>query len=104
MSEEELNIKYICNKTLLDEKDELVPIILKMLSEAYIKGLKQGKFDKEMEMLELQSVIDKAIEYIESSKSKTSYDNMLTWVEELYLDDDRCKELLEILRSKNEGI
>lgn len=70
MSEEELNIKYICNKTLLDEKDELVPIILKMLSEAYIKGLRQGKFDNEMKVLELQSVIDKAIDLVNTRLRK----------------------------------
>lgn len=52
MSERELNKKYIQDKTGLLDNDELIPIILDMLSEAYIKGLEQGKFDMEMEMLE----------------------------------------------------
>ena len=47
MSEEELNIQYVCNKTLLDNNDELVP------SEQYIKGLEQGKFDAMMNKLGL---------------------------------------------------
>ncbi len=56
MSEEKLNEKYICKKTLLDENDELVPIIRKMLSEAYINGLEQGKFDNQMELINLKTV------------------------------------------------
>ena len=54
MSEDKLNenrirdkIRGICQDSIL--LDKIVPIINKMLKETYINGLKQGKFDKEME-------------------------------------------------------
>lgn len=56
MTEEEKNIEWICARTLLDKNNELVPIILKMLSETYINGLKQGHFDRDMD---LQNLIQK---------------------------------------------
>ena len=49
MTEEEKNIEWICSRTLLDKKDELVPIILKLVQETYRNGLKQGHFDRDME-------------------------------------------------------
>jgi len=49
MTEREKNIEYICSKTSLDKDDKLVPIILQMLSETYIKGLRQGHFDIQMD-------------------------------------------------------
>lgn len=52
MSEEQLNNQYIANKTGLIENDELIPIIRKMLSEAYINGLRQKEFELNMELLE----------------------------------------------------
>lgn len=56
MSEEKLNERYVKEK--LKEVwqdcmylDEIVPIIRKMLSEAYINGLEQYKFDLKMDIL-----------------------------------------------------
>lgn len=53
MSEEQLNEQYIrdniqgiCQDCIYLNK--IVPIIRKMLSEAYINGLEQGKFDRRM--------------------------------------------------------
>lgn len=53
MSEEQLNEQYIrdniqgiCQDCVY--LDKIVPIIRKMLSEAYINGLEQGKFDRRM--------------------------------------------------------
>lgn len=41
MSETELNINYICYKTLLDKDDKLVPIILDIVKGSYKAGLNQ---------------------------------------------------------------
>ena len=82
MSEEKLNEQYIkdhiqgiCQDCIY--LDKIVPIIRKMLSEAYINGLEQGKFDRQMLELAVQKykeileenqkykeAIDKAIEYL----------------------------------------
>lgn len=75
MSEKDINIEYICNKTLLDKDDELVPIILEMIQESYRAGLSQSEIDNTMGLIEhnqmlkdqirkQQEVIDKVIEYI----------------------------------------
>lgn len=70
MSESELNMKYIQEKTGLVENDELIPIILDMLNEAYIDGLIQGKFDINMDLFyDLQNYKEKnknAIEKLEA--------------------------------------
>ncbi len=81
MSEEKLNEKYICEKTLLDENDELVPIIRKMLSEAYINGLEQSRFDKRMLEQENQQLKEKT-PYLFTD---TNWDDLLeyngmTWI------------------------
>ncbi len=59
MSEEKLNEQYIkdhiqgiCQDCIY--LDKIVPIIREMLSEAYINGLEQGKFDRQMLELEKQ--------------------------------------------------
>ena len=56
MTEEQLNEEYIrdniggiCQDCMF--LDEIVPIIRRMLSEAYIKGLEQYKFDLKMDLL-----------------------------------------------------
>ena len=46
-----LNIKYICDKTLLSEEDELVPIILNLMKESYKSGLCQAEFDDTIKLL-----------------------------------------------------
>lgn len=59
MSEEKLNeklikfeIQEICRDCV--HLDKIVPIIREMLSESYINGLEQGKFDRQMLELEKQ--------------------------------------------------
>ena len=59
MSEEKLNEQYIidhiqgiCQDCIY--LDKIVPIIREMLSEAYINGLEQSRFDKQMLELENQ--------------------------------------------------
>lgn len=52
MKETDLNIKYICDKTLLNEDDELIPIILDMIKESYKSGLFQAKYDNTMGLIE----------------------------------------------------
>lgn len=59
MSEEKLNEQYIkdhiqgiCQDCIY--LDKIVPIIREMLSEAYINGLEQGKFDRQMLELAVQ--------------------------------------------------
>ena len=104
MSEKELNEKYIrdnmqgiCQDCMY--LDKIIPVINKMLSEAYIKGLRQGKFDNQMEILELQSVIDKAIEYIENCDP----DNLNSmFLNESYISNYGACELLKMLKEDYE--
>lgn len=51
MSEEKLNIQYICDKTLLSKDDELVPIILEMIKDSYKSGLNQAEYDNNMDLI-----------------------------------------------------
>lgn len=46
-----LNVKYICDKTLLREDDELVPIILNLMRESYKSGFCQAEFDTTINLL-----------------------------------------------------
>lgn len=52
MNEKDLNIEYICEKTLLDRDDELVPIILDLIQNSYKAGLCQAEFDNTMNLIE----------------------------------------------------
>lgn len=52
MNEKDLNIEYICKKTLLNKGDELVPIILDLIQESYKAGLCQAEFDNTMVLIE----------------------------------------------------
>lgn len=52
MSEEQLNIEYIREKTGLVENDELIPIILKMIKDSYKAGLCQAEYDNTMDLIE----------------------------------------------------
>lgn len=63
MTEQELNEKYIRNKIkgICQDcmyLDKIVPIISGMLSEEYRNGLKQGWFDGQMDLLQLQQEIN----------------------------------------------
>lgn len=122
MSEKELNEKYIrkniegiCQDCMY--LDMIVPIIDKMLSKQYCDGLRQAKFDNEMELINLKQInielnekIDKAIEVFENEiknlkEQKRLIMNILT-PENGYLKADidyeikRLERYLEILRSK----
>ncbi len=52
MKETDLKIKYICDKTLLNEDDELILIILDMIKESYKSGLCQAEYDNTMGLIE----------------------------------------------------
>lgn len=52
MAETDLNKKYICDKTGLDEKDGLVNIILDMIKDSYKSGLNQSEYDNTVCMIE----------------------------------------------------
>ena len=104
MSEKELNEKYIrdniqgiCQDCMY--LDKIIPVINKMLSEAYIKGLRQGKFDNQMEIIELQSVIDEAIKYIENCNPNVDLNSM--FLNESYISNYGACELLKILKGEN---
>ena len=64
MSEDNLNVKYIREKTGLVENDELIPIILEMIKDSYKAGLYQAEYDNTMDLMEenqkYKEVIDKA--------------------------------------------
>lgn len=73
MSEEQLNIKYICENTGLVENDKLIPIILGMIKDSYKAGLTQAEIDNTMGLIEenqkYKEVIDKAIKTINELKT-----------------------------------
>lgn len=65
MSEDELNIKYIREKTGLVKNDELIPIILEMINEC----LEQSRFDKSMLEKENQQ-LKKQLELSEKARKE----------------------------------
>lgn len=52
MIKTDLNKKYICEKTGLNEKDELVNIILDMIKDSYKSGLNQSEHDNTIGIME----------------------------------------------------
>lgn len=62
MSEKDLNIEYICEKTLLNKDDELVPIILDLIQDSYKAGLCQTEFDNTMNLIEENQELKKQLE------------------------------------------
>lgn len=78
MSEEQLNIEYIREKTGLVENDELIPIILKMIKDIYKAGLCQAEYDNTMDLIEeRQELIEYLKSEIKSWKDKI-FENTLT--------------------------
>lgn len=65
MSEKDLNIKYICEKTLLSKDDELVPIILELIQESYKSGLSQAEYNNTMNLIEENQKLIHIIEELE---------------------------------------
>lgn len=76
MKQKDLNIKYICEKTLLDKQDELVPIILKMIKESYKAGLNQAEYDNTMRIIEENDSLKKQqkefVKYLEDRIKENS--------------------------------
>lgn len=104
MNEEDLNIKYIREKTGLVENDELIPIILEMVQESYKAGLCQAEYDNTMNLIEenqqlkeklqqKEDIINKAKVDLEKHLSAKSYGNHKY---ELF-DREYLEDLLEIL-------
>lgn len=109
MNEEDLNIKYIREKTGLVENDELIPIILEMVQESYKAGLCQAEYDNTMNLIEenqqlkeklqqKEDIINKAKVDLEKHLNAKSYGNHKY---ELF-DRKYLEEVLEILNNKGE--
>lgn len=62
MNEKDLNIEYICKKTLLNKDNKLVPIILDLMQECYRAGLCQAEFDNTMNLIEENQELKKKYE------------------------------------------
>ena len=62
MSEKDLNIKYIQDKTGLIDNDELIQIILDMMQESYKLGLCQSEIDNTMGLIEENEELKKQLE------------------------------------------
>ncbi len=77
MTEEDLNIKYIREKTGLAENDELIPIILEMIQESYKAGLCQAEYDNTMGLVEenqqLKEQQKEFIDYLDKEIEKCKY-------------------------------
>lgn len=72
MNEKDLNIEYICDKTLLNKDDELVPIILDLVQKSYRAGLCQSEFDNIMNLIEENQELKKQLE---------EYKDKINWYE-----------------------
>ena len=95
MTEEELNesiiknkIQGICQDCIY--LDKIIPIINQMLKEEYIKGLEQGKLDKEMEKQQLISWLE--------DKIKECMDKKEAFIEGL----DNCDLEIDIMKVLNQ--
>lgn len=87
MNEKDLNIEYICEKTLLNKDDELVPIILDLIQESYKAGLCQAEFDNTMNLIE------------ENQELKQKYLNSVADYETTMAENQKLKKQLDYLRS-----
>lgn len=83
MNEKDLNIEYICKKTLLNKDDELVPIILDLIQESYKAGLCQAEFDNTMNLIE------------ETQELKKKYENAVADYENAMFEKEQLKKQLE---------
>lgn len=70
MSEEDLNVKYIREKTGLVENDELIPIILEMIQESYKAGLCQAEYDNTMGLIEENQQLKEQLEASEKARKE----------------------------------
>lgn len=83
MNENDLNIEYICEKTLLNKDDELVPIILDLIQESYKAGLCQAEFDNTMNLIE------------ENEELKQKYENAVADYETTMAEKEQLKKQLK---------
>lgn len=79
MSGKDLNIEYICEKTLLNKDDELVPIILSLIQESYKAGLCQTEFDNTMNLIEENQELKKQLEEYKEQVNKGLYNTCLPY-------------------------
>ncbi len=83
MNEKDLNVEYICEKTLLNKDDELVPIILDLIQESYKAGLCQAEFDNTMNLIE------------ENEELKQKYENAVADYETTMAEKEQLKKQLK---------
>ena len=95
MSEKDLNIEYICEKTLLNKDDELVPIILSLIQESYKAGLCQTEFDNTMNLIEENQELKEKLDKYENPEDMTLF---AMWCTEKVKDENQelKKQLEEI--------
>lgn len=79
MSEKDLNIEYICEKTLLNKDDELVPIILDLIQDSYKAGLCQTEFDNTMNLIGENQELKKQLEEYKEQVNKGLYNTCLPY-------------------------
>lgn len=114
MNENDLNIEYICEKTLLNKDDELVPIILDLIQESYRAGLCQTEFDNTMNFIEEnQELKEQLKDKIEDYKRmKDNFDSKVDVLTEIdtqqqefikYLEDEihSCEAVSDLLFNFN---
>lgn len=93
MSEKDLNIEYICEKTLLNKDDELVPIILSLIQESYKAGLCQTEFDNTMNLIEENQELKEKLDKYENPEDMTLF---AMWCTEKVKDENQeLKKQLE---------
>lgn len=107
MNEEDLNIKYIREKTGLVENDELIPIILEMVQESYKAGLCQAEYDNTMNLIEENQQLKEQLEKERKARKEAiEYINVTEYSGIVGLNNNGIKEfwfmkdLLEILDNK----
>ena len=88
MNEKDLNIEYICKKTLLNKDDELVPIILDLMQECYRAGLCQAEYDNTMNLIE------------ENQELKQKYENAVADYESAMFEKEQLKKQLDDANEK----
>ena len=97
MSEKDLNIKYIQDKTGLIDNDELIPIILDMMQESYKSGLCQSEFDNTMGLIEENAELKKKYENAVADYEKNEFEK-----EQLNSLVNSCQEEIRQLKKQVE--
>ena len=97
MNEKDLNIEYICEKTLLVKDDELVPIILDLMQESYRAGLCQAEYDNTMNLIEENQELKKKYE-----NAVADYETTMFEKEQLNSLVNSCQEEIRQLKKQVE--